>query len=392
MDAKHHVYADNAATTRLGDAAWEAMAPYFREAYGNPSSLHGPGQRAKEAIERSRQTIARLLNADPRELFFTSGGSEADTQAIVTAARRGAQLGKRHVVSTAFEHQAVLGSLERLREEGFSITLLRPDTQGIVSAEEVSDALRDDTCLVSVMYANNEIGTIQPIQAIGDLCRRGGVLFHTDAVQAAGVLPVDVRRDRIDLLALSAHKFHGPKGVGVLFCRRDIPPRKLIRGGDQERGRRAGTENVPAIVGMAAAFEASCARQKDTAARVRVLRDRLIDGLSTIPRSRLNGERTRRLPGNVHFTFDGVEGEALLLYLDDQGVCASSGAACASGSLGPSHVLVALGRTPAEARCGLRLTLSEENTEAEVDYLITTVARGVERLRRLSPDWRHREA
>ena len=383
-----HIYADNAATTKMSQAAIRAMLPYLDGIYGNPSSLHSAGQAAREALESARAVMARGLGCEPREITFTSGGSEADNQAIRTAAWLGARKGKKHIVSTAFEHHAVLHTLEALEQEGFEVTLLDVRGDGRITAEEVAAAIRPDTCLVTVMYANNEVGTVEPIAQIGAVCREKGVLFHTDAVQAAGHLPIDVVRDHIDLLSLSAHKFHGPKGAGVLYARKGIPLRNLICGGAQERGKRAGTENLPAIMGMAAAFEEALANLDQRAAQVTALRDRLIDGLGQIPHSLLNGHRTERLPGNVSFCFEGIEGESLLLLLDDRGVEASSGSACTSGSLDPSHVLLALGRPHEIAHGSLRLTLSHETTEEEVDYMIDAVTQVVEYLRGISPVWR----
>ena len=383
-----HIYADNAATTKMSQAAIRAMLPYLDGIYGNPSSLHSAGQAAREALESARAVMARGLGCEPREITFTSGGSEADNQAIRTAAWLGARKGKKHIVSTAFEHHAVLHTLEALEQEGFEVILLDVHGDGRITAEEVAAAIRPDTCLVTVMYANNEVGTVEPIAQIGAVCREKGVLFHTDAVQAAGHLPIDVVRDHIDLLSLSAHKFHGPKGAGVLYARKGIPLRNLICGGAQERGKRAGTENLPAIMGMAAAFEEALAEMDQRTAQVTALRDRLIDGLGQIPHSLLNGHRTERLPGNVSFCFEGIEGESLLLLLDDRGVEASSGSACTSGSLDPSHVLLALGRPHEIAHGSLRLTLSHETTEEEVDYMIDAVTQVVEYLRGISPVWR----
>ena len=383
-----HIYADNAATTKMSQAAIRAMLPYLDGIYGNPSSLHSAGQAAREALESARAVMARGLGCEPREITFTSGGSEADNQAIRTAAWLGARKGKKHIVSTAFEHHAVLHTLEALEQEGFEVILLDVHGDGRITAEEVAAAIRPDTCLVTVMYANNEVGTVEPIAQIGAVCREKGVLFHTDAVQAAGHLPIDVVRDHIDLLSLSAHKFHGPKGAGVLYARKGIPLRNLICGGAQERGKRAGTENLPAIMGMAAAFEEALANMDQRAAHVAALRDRLMDGLGQIPHSLLNGHRTERLPGNVSFCFEGIEGESLLLLLDDKGVEASSGSACTSGSLDPSHVLLALGRPHEIAHGSLRLTLSHETTVEEVDYMIDAVTQVVEYLRGISPVWR----
>ncbi|MBD5490241.1 MAG: cysteine desulfurase [Lachnospiraceae bacterium] len=382
------IYMDNAATTKMSRAAIAAMLPYMDEIYGNPSSLHSVGQRAGEALIAARERIAGCLSCDPEEVIFTSGGSEADNQAIISAARIGEKQGKRHIVSTAFEHHAVLHTLDRLKEQGFEITLLPVHENGLVTAQQVSEAIRPDTCLVTIMYANNEIGTIQPIAQIGAVCRDQGVLFHTDAVQAAGHLHIDVRAQNIDLLSLSAHKFHGPKGIGALYAKRGVRLTNLIEGGMQERGRRAGTENIPAIMGMAAALTEACGHIDDNAARISALRDRLIAGLSEIPHSVLNGDGECRLPGNVNFCFEGIEGESLLLLLDDKGVYASSGSACTSGSLDPSHVLLAIGRLHEIAHGSLRLTLSEETTAEEIDYAICAVKETVEYLRGISPVWR----
>ena len=328
-----HIYADNAATTKMSPEAIAAMLPYFDQEYGNPSSLHSVGQRANQALQDARSRIARQLGCQPQEILFTSGGSEADNQAILSAARLGERKGKKHIISTAFEHHAVLHTLKKLEKEGFAVTLLDVHETGLVTPQQVEDAIREDTCLVSIMYANNEIGTIQPVEAIGEICRRRGVLFHTDAVQAAGHLSIDVVKQNIDLLALSAHKFHGPKGIGVLYARRGVPLINLIEGGAQERGKRGGTENIPAIMGMAAALEQACGNMDAVNTKLIPLRDRLIQGLSQIPHSILNGDAQSRLPGNVNFCFEGIEGEALLLLLDDKGVYASSGSACTSGSL-----------------------------------------------------------
>lgn len=382
------IYADNAATTCMSRTAIQAMLPYFDTVYGNPSSLHTAGQRANEALTGARERIASALGCLPKEIYFTSGGSEADNQAILSAARLGQRLGKKHIVSTAFEHHAVLHTLKRLEQDGFEVTLLDVHENGIVSAEEVADAIRPDTCLVTVMYANNEIGTIQPIAEIGAVCQSRGVLFHTDAVQAVGHLPIDVKRQHIDMLSLSAHKFHGPKGIGALYARQGIRLTNLIEGGAQERGRRAGTENLPAIMGMAAALEEASANVERNARHLTALRDRLIAGLSAIPHSALNGDAVRRLPGNVNFCFEGIEGESLLLLLDDRGICASSGSACTSGSLDPSHVLLAIGRPHEVAHGSLRLSLGEDTTEAEIDALIKAVTEVVAYLRRMSPVWR----
>lgn len=386
------IYLDNAATTRVSDAALDAMLPYFRQQYGNPSSLYAFGQEAKEALERARATVAGVLNCEPREIIFTSGGSEADNQAIRSAAAVGARAGKRHIISTAFEHHAVLHTLSKLEKEGFEVTLLDVHSDGLVRVEELAAAIRPDTCLVTVMYANNEIGTIQPIADIGRVCRERGVLFHTDAVQAAGHLPIDVRAQNIDLLSLSAHKFHGPKGVGALYARRGIALTNLIEGGAQERGRRAGTENTAGIAGMAAALDEAARNMERDSAKMTALRDRLIAGLSQIPHSALNGDAERRLPGNVSFCFEGIEGESLLLLLDDKGVCASSGSACTSGSLDPSHVLLAIGRPHEVAHGSLRLTLSGETSEEDIDYTIKAVTEVVAYLRSISPVWRELES
>jgi len=382
------IYADNAATTRMSRRAVEAMLPYMTEVYGNPSSLHTMGQQAREALEDARSRIAGILNCDPREVVFTSGGSEADNQAIRSAAWAGARKNKRHIISTAFEHHAVLHTLEKLEKEGFEVTLLDVHENGLVTVEQVAEAIREDTCLVTVMFANNEIGTVQPVAEIGALCRERGVVFHTDAVQAAGHLPIDVRAQSIDLLSLSAHKFHGPKGIGVLYARRGVPLVNLIEGGAQEMRRRAGTENLPAVMGMAAALEESVEKMAEETRKVTALRDHLIDGLSQIPHSALNGDAEQRLPGNVSFCFEGIEGESLLLLLDDMGIQASSGSACTSGSLDPSHVLLAIGRVHDVAHGSLRLTLCGENTEEEVEYIIRSVTEVVETLRRMSPVWR----
>lgn len=386
------IYMDNAATTKMSKAAIEAMLPYMDGIYGNPSSLHTPGQAAAEALLDARERIAALIGATAREITFTSGGSEADNQAIVTAAMLGKRKGKTHIVSTAFEHHAVLHTLEALEKEGFEITLLDVHENGIVDPEELKAAIREDTCLVSVMYANNEIGTVQPIAEIGRICREKKVLFHTDAVQAAGHIEINVNESSIDMLSLSAHKFGGPKGIGVLYAKRGILLKNVIYGGGQERGKRGGTENIPAIMGMAAALEDSVFKMKESEAKLIPLRERLIEGLSRIPHSVLNGDRERRLPGNVSFCFEGIEGESLLLMLDDMGVYASSGSACTSGSLDPSHVLLAIGRVHDIAHGSLRLTLSEENTVEEVDYVIEAVSSVVESLRRMSPVWRDLES
>lgn len=382
------IYLDNAATTKTSRRAIEAMLPYFDGVYGNPSSLHSAGQAAAEALQSARERIAACLGCTAREITFTSGGSEADNQALLTAARIGARQGKKRIISTKIEHHAVLHTLKKLEKEGFSVTLLDVDGNGLLTPKQVEDALSADTCLVTVMYANNEIGTIEPIREIGEICRRRGVLFHTDAVQAVGHLPIDVAAQNIDLLSLSAHKFHGPKGVGVLYARKGIPLANVIEGGAQERGKRAGTENLPAVMGMAAALEEACASLEGNAKKLTALRDRLIAGLSEIPHSVLNGDREKRLPGNVNFCFEGIEGESLLLLLDDKGIAASSGSACTSGSLDPSHVLLAIGRVHDIAHGSLRLTLSEETTEEEIDYTIGAVKEVVAYLRSISPVWR----
>ena len=386
------VYADNAATTKMSDTALEAMLPFLRESYGNASSLYVFGQKSAEALGKARETVARCINAEPREIIFTSGGSEADNQAIRSAASFGAKKGKKHIISTAFEHHAVLHTLRKLKRDGFEITLLDVHENGIVTPEQVSEAIREDTCLVTVMYANNEIGTIQPIREIGAVCREKGVFFHTDAVQAAGHLPIDVKDQNIDMLSMSAHKFHGPKGVGALYVRRGVPVDSLIEGGAQERNKRAGTENTAGIVAMAAALKESCDGMAVNAERVAAMRDRLIEGLSTIPHGALNGDRYHRLPGNVNFCFEGIEGESLLLLLDDAGICASSGSACTSGSLDPSHVLLAIGRPHEVAHGSLRLTLGEYNTQEEVDHILAEVPRVVAYLRNMSPVWRDLES
>jgi len=367
------IYLDNGATTKMSQTAIHAMLPYMDTIYGNPSSLHSAGQAAAEALADARQRIAACLGCSAAEITFTSGGSEADNQAILSAARLGARKGKRHIISTAFEHHAVLHTLKKLEKEGFTVTLLDVHENGIVLPEQVRDAIREDTCLVTVMYANNEIGSIQPIREIGAVCREKGVLFHTDAVQAAGHLPIHVQEQNIDMLSLSAHKFHGPKGIGVLYARKGILLTPLIEGGAQERGKRAGTENVPAIMGMAAALDEACEHLDENAAKLTGLRDKLIAGLSEIPHSILNGDAVHRLPGNVNFCFEGIEGESLLLLLDDKGICASSGSACTSGSLDPSHVLLAIGRVHDIAHGSLRLTLSEETTAEDVAYTIQAV-------------------
>ncbi len=381
------IYADNAAATKMSRAAIDAMLPYMDEIYGNPSSLHSFGQAAAEALMTARETIAGILGCSAGELTFTSGGSESDNQAILTAAALGERKGKKHIVSTAFEHHAVLRALEALEKRGFEVTLLDVGERGLVTPEQVKSAIRPDTCLVSVMFANNEIGTIQPIAGIGAVCRAAGVIFHTDAVQAAGHLKINVAEQNIDMLSLSAHKFHGPKGVGVLYAKKGIALQSVICGGAQERGKRAGTENTPAIVGMARALRDAASRL-DNNERLIKMRNRLIDGLSEIPHSVLNGDRENRLPGNVNFCFEGIEGESLLLLLDDKGIAASSGSACTSGSLDPSHVLLAIGRPHEIAHGSLRLTICEDNTDEEIEYIIAAVKETVDHLRKMSPVWR----
>ena len=382
------VYADNAATTKMSQTAINAMLPYMERIYGNPSSLHSVGQEAAEALQSARETIAKCLNASPNEITFTSGGSEADNQALLSAAWLGLRKGKKHIISTAFEHHAILHTLKKLEKEGFEVQLLDVGPLGNITAQQVADAIREDTCLVTTMYANNEIGSILPIAEIGAVCKEKGVLFHTDAVQAAGHLPIDVKAQNIDMLSISAHKVHGPKGVGVLYARRGVPLTSLIEGGAQERGKRAGTENIPAIMGMAAALKEACEHMEANAAHVTHLRDRLIEGLSQIPHSALNGDPVNRLPGNVSFCFEGIEGESLLLLLDSKGICASSGSACTSGSLDPSHVLLAIGRPHEVAHGSLRLSLSEWNTDEEIDHILAEVPWVVEYLRNMSPMWK----
>lgn len=386
------IYADNAATTKMSRTAIDAMLPYLEEHFGNPSSLYTIGQKAREALERCRNDVAAALNAHPREIYFTSGGSEADNQALLTAAEIGKKKGKTHIISTAFEHHAILHSLKRLESQGFKVTLLDVHEDGLVRPEELEAAIREDTCLVTVMFANNEIGTIQPIKEIGEICRKHGVLFHTDAVQAVGHLHIDVEDMNIDMLSSSAHKYHGPKGSGFLYVRKGIPVTNLIEGGAQERGKRAGTENVAGIVAMTAALNEAVAHIDENAAHVSAMRDRLIEGLSRIPHSVLNGDAVKRLPGNVNFCFEGIEGESLLLLLDDRGISASSGSACTSGSLDPSHVLLAIGRVHDVAHGSLRLTLGEDITQEQVDYLIKNVSEVVEYLRSFSPVWRDLQA
>ena len=381
------IYADNAATTKMSRTAIDAMLPYFDTIYANPSSLHSAGQRANEALTAAREQVAACLGCSAKEIYFTSGGSEADNQAILSAAALGAKKGKKHIISTAFEHHAVLHTLDKLRRQGFEIELLDVHSYGNITAQQVADAIRPDTCLVTTMYANNEIGSVLPIAEIGAVCRERGVLFHTDAVQAAGHLPINVAEQNIDMLSLSAHKFHGPKGVGVLYARKGILLTNLIEGGAQERGKRGGTENVPGIVGMAAALQDMCDRMQENIVYVTKLRDRLIEGLAKVPHSALNGDPVHRLPGNVNFCFEGIEGESLLLLLDDKGICASSGSACTSGSLDPSHVLLAIGRPHEIAHGSLRLTISEETTEAEIDTMLREIPAVVDYLRNMSPLW-----
>ncbi len=383
-----NIYADNAATTKMSENAINTMLFHMKEVYGNPSSLYGVGQKAKEALEDARRRASAVLNCEPREIYFTSGGSEADNQAIISAARFNAAKGKKHIISTAFEHHAVLHTLDKLKKEGFEIELLDVHSNGIVTAEQVKNAIREDTALVTIMYANNEIGTIQPISEIGAVCRESGVLFHTDAVQAIGHIPVDIQKDNIDMLSLSAHKFKGPKGVGILYAKKGIPLTNIIDGGAQERGKRAGTENLPGIVSMVAALEDATKDLQGYKERLSPLRDRLIDGLFEIPYSDLNGDRVKRLPATVNFCFEGIEGESLLLLLDDKGIQASSGSACTSGSLDPSHVLLAIGRPHEVAHGSLRLSLSDDVTTEEVDYIIKSVKEVVTYLRDMSPFWR----
>lgn len=385
------IYVDNAATTAMSDVAVEAMKPYLQGIYGNPSSLHSVGQRAKEELEKAREAVAACLGATAREIYFTSGGSEADNQAIRSAAYNGAAKGKKHIISTNFEHHAVLHTLKKLEGEGFEVTYLPVDGNGLITPAQVEEAIRPDTALVTIMYANNEVGTILPIKEIGAVCRAKKVTFHTDAVQAVGHIPVDVEADNIDMLSLSAHKFHGPKGVGVLYCRRNIPLRTFIEGGAQERGKRAGTENLAGICSMAAALKEAIAHLYENMAKEELMRDILIDGLSKIPHSKLNGDRVKRLPGNVNMCFEGIEGESLLLLLDAKGICASSGSACTSGSLDPSHVLLALGLPHEVAHGSLRLSLCPDNTEEEMRYIVEEVPKVVEYLRSISPVWEELE-
>ena len=382
-----YIYADNAATTKISSAAMAAMTKCMEEAYGNPSSLHSVGQKAAEVLQKAREDIAEILGADFREIYFTSGGTEADNQAIYSAAVFGAKKGRKHIISSAIEHHAVLHMLNRLEKEGFEITLLDVGEKGIVDPEDVRKAIREDTALVTIMYANNEIGTLQPIREIAEICREKKVIFHTDAVQAAGHVPINVTEEKIDMLSLSAHKFHGPRGIGVLYVRKGVPLFNLIEGGAQERGRRPGTENLPAIVGMAAALKEAVSDMEAAGEKTAALRDILIEGLSKIPHARLNGDARKRLPGNVNFCFEGIEGESLLLLLDNKGIAASSGSACTSGSLDPSHVLLALGLPHEVAHGSLRLSISEENTEEEMRYIVDAVREVVEYLRDISPVW-----
>ena len=382
------IYADNAATTKISQTAMKAMISAMENNYGNPSSIHQIGMAANDALQTAREQIARCLGCMPKEIFFTSGGTESDNQAIVSAAMLGAKQNKRHIISTAFEHHAVLHTLRRLKEQGFEIQLLDVGAEGNITAAQVEEAIRPDTCLVTVMFANNEIGSVLPIAEIGEVCRAHGVLFHTDAVQAAGHIPVNVKKQNIDMLSLSAHKFHGPRGIGALYVKRGIELTSLMEGGGQERGKRPGTENLPAIMGMAAALKEECTLMEQNEAKVTAMRDCLIQGLSQIPYSILNGSREKRLPGNVNFCFEGVSGESLLLLLDSRGICASSGSACASGALDPSHVLLSLGLAPEIAQGSLRISLDISNTEEEIDYMLEVIPQVVEQLRGMSDDWR----
>lgn len=384
------IYADNAATTKISQTAMKAMISAMENSYGNPSSIHQIGMAANDALQTAREQIARCLGCMPKEIFFTSGGTESDNQAIVSAAMLGAKQNKRHIISTAFEHHAVLHTLRRLKEQGFEIQLLDVGAEGNITAAQVEEAIRPDTCLVTVMFANNEIGSVLPIAEIGEVCRAHGVLFHTDAVQAAGHIPVNVKKQNIDMLSLSAHKFHGPRGIGALYVKRGIELTSLMEGGGQERGKRPGTENLPAIMGMAAALKEECTLMEQNEAKVTAMRDRLIQGLSQIPYSILNGSREKRLPGNVNFCFEGVSGESLLLLLDSRGICASSGSACASGALEPSHVLLSLGLAPEIAQGSLRISLDISNTEEEIDYMLEVIPQVVEQLRGMSDDWQKR--
>ncbi len=382
------IYADNAATTKISQTAMKAMISAMENSYGNPSSIHQIGMAANDALQTAREQIARCLGCMPKEIFFTSGGTESDNQAIMSAAMLGAKQNKRHIISTAFEHHAVLHTLRRLKEQGFEIQLLDVGAEGNITAAQVEEAIRPDTCLVTVMFANNEIGSVLPIAEIGEACRAHGVLFHTDAVQAAGHIPVNVKKQNIDMLSLSAHKFHGPRGIGALYVKRGIELTSFMEGGGQERGKRPGTENLPAIMGMAAALKEECTLMEQNEAKVIAMRDRLIQGLSQIPYSILNGSREKRLPGNVNFCFEGVSGESLLLLLDSRGICASSGSACASGALDPSHVLLSLGLAPEIAQGSLRISLDISNTEEEIDYMLEVIPQVVEQLRGMSDDWR----
>lgn len=382
------IYADNAATTKISQTAMKAMISAMENSYGNPSSIHQIGMAANDALQTAREQIARCLGCMPKEIFFTSGGTESDNQAIMSAAMLGAKQNKRHIISTAFEHHAVLHTLRRLKEQGFEIQLLDVGAEGNITAAQVEEAIRPDTCLVTVMFANNEIGSVLPIAEIGEACRAHGVLFHTDAVQAAGHIQVNVKKQNIDMLSLSAHKFHGPRGIGALYVKRGIELTSLMEGGGQERGKRPGTENLPAIMGMAAALKEECTLMEQNEAKVTAMRDRLIQGLSQIPYSILNGSREKRLPGNVNFCFEGVSGESLLLLLDSRGICASSGSACASGALDPSHVLLSLGLAPEIAQGSLRISLDISNTEEEIDYMLEVIPQVVEQLRGMSDDWR----
>lgn len=383
----NRIYADHAATTKMSQAAIDAMLVAIRENYGNPSSLHQAGMEANDQLERAREQIARCLGCTPKEIFFTSGGTESDNQAILSAAALGARQGKKHIISTAFEHHAVLHTLEKLKSQGFEIQLLNVGEKGNITAKQVEDTIRPDTCLVTVMYANNEIGSILPVKEIGEICRKHQVLFHTDAVQAVGHVPISVKEQNIDLLSLSAHKFHGPRGIGVLYAKKGIELIRLIEGGAQERGKRPGTENLPGIMGMAAALKEDCEKMGENCRKVAAMRDRLINGLGKIPHSILNGSTEKRLPGNVNFCFEGVEGESLLLLLDSKGICVSSGSACTSGALDPSHVLLALGRPDEIARSSLRITLDASNAEEEIDYMLEVIPRVIEYLRGMSEDW-----
>lgn len=383
----NRIYADHAATTKMSQAAIDAMLVAIRENYGNPSSLHQAGMEANDQLERAREQIARCLGCTPKEIFFTSGGTESDNQAILSAAALGDRQGKKHIISTAFEHHAVLHTLEKLKSQGFEIQLLSVEEKGNIMAKQVEEAIRPDTCLVTVMYANNEIGSILPVKEIGEICRKHKVLFHTDAVQAVGHVPISVKEQNIDLLSLSAHKFHGPRGIGVLYAQKGIELIRLIEGGTQERGKRPGTENLPGIMGMAAALKEDCEKMGENCRKVAAMRDRLINGLGKIPHSILNGSTEKRLSGNVNFCFEGVEGESLLLLLDSKGICVSSGSACTSGALDPSHVLLALGRSDEIARGSLRITLDASNTEEEIDYMLEVIPQVIEYLRRMSENW-----